>query len=363
MKAGEAPLPYNLQGMLRSGLAVCFVAAVCVVPTPIAGAGSSCGGRAATIVGTSGKDRLSGTTGSDVIDGKGGNDRIRSFGGNDILCGGAGHDELDAGSGEDLLLGGGGNDSIFGGGGNDTSVGGKGRFDLAGSPFSRHRISASLATGISRGEGTDRIRSAEGLIGSYLDDHLRGNEADNSLLGGDGHDVMKGGGGDDLLLGWLGDDVYNGGEGNQDIASFYLASGVEASLTAGEAESEGFDSLLNVEGLEGSRAADGLGGDRQRNILLGHKGEDRIRAEGGKDLVVAGPDRHVRPYYSEDDAVFGGAGSDRIFSGWGFDDIEGGGGPRPHLLREAGGRDLRRWRRRLHHRGSEWGVHHRQPGR
>lgn len=69
-----------------------------------------CGGRVATLVGTSGRDTLRGTPGRDVIAGLGGNDVIEGRGGNDVLCGGPGRDTLRGGPGRDEVRGGPGRD-------------------------------------------------------------------------------------------------------------------------------------------------------------------------------------------------------------------------------------------------------------
>ena len=86
-----------------------------------------CGGRAATILGTSGNDTIRGTDGPDVILGLGGNDVIRGLGGNDFLCGGPGKDRLIGGPGRDRMFGQGGNDGLFGDKGKDRHDGGSGR--------------------------------------------------------------------------------------------------------------------------------------------------------------------------------------------------------------------------------------------
>ena len=65
-----------------------------------------CAGRAATLIGTTSRDRLRGTPGRDVIAGLGGNDAIEGRGGNDVLCGGAGRDTIRGGGGRDTLRGG-----------------------------------------------------------------------------------------------------------------------------------------------------------------------------------------------------------------------------------------------------------------
>lgn len=86
-----------------------------------------CGGKAATIVGTSGNDRLRGTSGPDTIVGLGGNDTISGLGGKDVICGGRGKDRLRGGGGNDKLLGGAGKDTLNGGPGKDRCVGGPGK--------------------------------------------------------------------------------------------------------------------------------------------------------------------------------------------------------------------------------------------
>ncbi|MDQ3774620.1 MAG: hypothetical protein M3461_09740 [Pseudomonadota bacterium] len=86
-----------------------------------------CGGRAVTILGTSGNDTIRGTEGPDVILGLGGDDVIRGLGGNDTLCGGPGNDTLIGGPGRDRMFGQGGNDKLFGDKGKDRHDGGSGR--------------------------------------------------------------------------------------------------------------------------------------------------------------------------------------------------------------------------------------------
>ena len=74
--------------------------------------GARCDGKAATIVGTAGDDRIKGTSHSDVIFAGAGNDTVDGRGGNDIICGGAGRDKLRGGAGNDRIFGGSGNDTI-----------------------------------------------------------------------------------------------------------------------------------------------------------------------------------------------------------------------------------------------------------
>ena len=72
---------------------------------------ATCTGLAATIVGTSGNNRIQGTPRDDVIAGLGGNDRIDGLGGDDVICGGPGDDDLTSyDQGHDVLVGGVGDD-------------------------------------------------------------------------------------------------------------------------------------------------------------------------------------------------------------------------------------------------------------
>jgi uncharacterized delta-60 repeat protein len=91
-----------------------------------------CGGKRATIIGTSKKNRLKGTKRADVIVALGGNDKVDGRGGNDIICAGSGNDSVVGGPGKDRLYGDSGKDALKGGDGNDSLDGGSGNDKLYG---------------------------------------------------------------------------------------------------------------------------------------------------------------------------------------------------------------------------------------
>ena len=115
--------------------------------------GPTCGGRAATRVGTAAGEVLTGTSGRDVILARAGNDRIFTFGGSDLVCAGRGNDLVRSGARSDKVLAGPGADRLFGAGGGDGLRGGRGP-DLI-----RGGRGADLLAG---GLGTDRCFGGPG---------------------------------------------------------------------------------------------------------------------------------------------------------------------------------------------------------
>jgi sugar lactone lactonase YvrE len=70
----------------------------------------TCAGQTATIVGTTGKDKITGSRFADVIATLGGKDNVKSGAGKDRICGGGGPDKLNGGPGNDRCNGQGGRD-------------------------------------------------------------------------------------------------------------------------------------------------------------------------------------------------------------------------------------------------------------
>ncbi|MCW2695812.1 MAG: heme peroxidase, partial [Modestobacter sp.] len=163
---------------------------------------------------------------------------------------------------------------------------------------------------------TDRVRAGEG------DDTLRGNESTDRLEGGAGNDQLIGGSGQDVLTDSFGDDVLKGGDGNDAIASGpgldlnqgglgddFIVGGSDPTETFGGPgddiihAGDSSDTVFGDDGddwLEGGAQADLLQGDNGapfqddpntpgHDVINGNGGADDYDAEGGDDVMVAGP--------------------------------------------------------------------------
>jgi 3',5'-cyclic AMP phosphodiesterase CpdA len=117
------------------------------------GKGLRCGGRRATIVGTSGDDRIKGTQRSDVIVTGEGRDRVSGRRGKDVICTGDERDQVRGGAGRDFLRGGKARDRLNGQRAGDRVGGGKGPDRLRGGK-GRDRLNG--------GPGGDRMRGGKG---------------------------------------------------------------------------------------------------------------------------------------------------------------------------------------------------------
>jgi Ca2+-binding RTX toxin-like protein len=218
-------------------------------------------GGADVISSKGGRDRICAGPGGDTIKSGAGADRVSAGPGNDVLLGGKGYDTLKGASGSDLISGDAGNDRMNGGRrtftdlvlffrsrsgvsanlarsrargeGKDRIVGFEGVvgshqadtltgnrrsnlfLGLRGRDLirggrdtdavlyvaSRKPVRVSLSRGRAIGEGRDRLKDVEAVVGSDRRDALTGSRRRNVLLGGGGKDVINGKGGRDLCIG------------------------------------------------------------------------------------------------------------------------------------------------------------------
>ncbi|MGK9167536.1 M10 family metallopeptidase C-terminal domain-containing protein [Inquilinus limosus] len=245
-------------------------------------------------------------------------DSIQLGGDGNSIIGGDGNDLIDGAGGRDTLWGDAGNDTLRGGAEADQLHGGTGwdivRFGSA--------VTINLATGAHSGEAAgDTFFGIEQYIGSTGDDTMVANDAGAAyFVGGEGVDSLYGGARDDWLQGGKGADALNGG-GGSDTASYADAPGAiiaemyfsDGSTTDGKihAGEWGYDTLVSIENVEGSRFDDSLYGDERSNTLWGMDGNDQLEGDAGGS-----------PQGSHD-FLLGGAGNDVVTIGI-FDHAFGG---------------------------------------
>lgn len=225
-----------------------------------------CQEQSATIVGTSGADRLVGTPGDDVIVGRPGADTIKGRGGRDVICAGKQADRVYAGPDGDRIRGGAGDDMIVGGRGGDQAHG---------------------------DGGDDRIRLGAGsdwTVGYTADPHggagddvIKGQTGYDNLGGGRGSDTIYGGGAADALGGSYGSDQVYGGLGRDWIQDR-------------ENDGSGIGSGVSLPGR------DFILGGRGRDLLHATDSPSRLYGSRGQDILCGGP----RP-----DLINGGRARDR----------------------------------------------------
>jgi Ca2+-binding RTX toxin-like protein len=178
------------------------------------------------------------------------------------------------------------------------------------------RASTSGGNDVASGEGGlgTGAATSEPLLfrGGSEDDQLTGGEDVDFLAGDDGNDTIRGGNGDDRGLdGGPGNDTIDGQGGAGDVARYFdAASGVTVDLGQTSAQNtggDGFDTLANLEHIEGSFHADVLSGNDGMNTIRGWLGADTLDGRGGNDTLDGGDATIGEP--SPDTAIYASAAS------------------------------------------------------
>ncbi|MGH2757100.1 MAG: calcium-binding protein [Actinomycetota bacterium] len=255
----------SITSSMRALAAGCLALATTVALIPAAEAATPrCLGRRATIVGTARGDVITGTRHADVIVARGGSDEILGRGGNDRICAGRGRDEA---------VGGGGNDNLSGGGGQDV------------------------------------------LAGQGGGDRLLGRGGSDALFGGVGDDVLIVGPGFFQFMAPSGGNDEARGNANPDFVSYFDSNtAVNVNLASGLATGAGNDTLVNIDGAEGSFFNDTLAGSTGSNFLFGLDGNDTIES-GGNAGDLSSPNVVLEERF---DFVAGDAGDDTLTGGAGL---------------------------------------------
>ena len=295
-----------------------FVAKLADVPPPSPSV-QSCGGKTATLIGTSAGDSLTGTPGPDVIAALAGDDLIDGGGGDDVIC---------AGEGADSVTGGAGNDTLDGEGGTDRLI-------------ETGDVNFTLTNSSLTGLGTDALVGIEAAT-------LTGGPGETLIDASEftGPVVMAGGDGEDVLIGGPSNDSIDGGGGH--IDAVFAAGDVNFILTNTSLTGLGTDTITGIEvvflsggpagrvidasSFTGSVAVsagggpDRVTGGRGRDILFGEGGKDRMAGRGGRDVLIGGGQADRLLGGAGPDRLGGRAGNDRLLGGSGRDRLEGGKG-------------------------------------
>ena len=145
---------------------------------------------------------------------------------------------------------------------------------------------------INAGAGDDTICGGPGNVtinaGAGDDVICEGGSPTAPDCPGGGSDTLDGDGGNDIIFAGSGSETINGGAGT-DFVSYYSSSHpVSANLTTGRATADGSDTLMNLEGVEGSEYADTLVGGPagSYDALMGGPGNDSITGGAGLNFVA-----------------------------------------------------------------------------
>ncbi|WP_414472602.1 calcium-binding protein [Microvirga sp. M2] len=277
---------------------------------------------------TSGKAIVSGSAGDRVVNAG----LIRSTGPEGIAVDLGDGDDVYDGSGGTIIgriVLGDGNDRAFGGAGSEVFVGGKGN-DVYDGGAGSDTVDYSAATGgitvdlsqtgqqvIGGGYDSNTLVNIENIVGGANGDWIKGNAADNLLQGGAGNDTLDGGAGNDTL---------EGGEG-EDTANYFGTAAVKVNLglngVSQNTFGSGWDTLKDIENVNGSSNWDTIDGSDGANKLWGWSGNDSLSGHGGADTLEGGDGNDTLDGGADNDSLNGGLGHDSLVGGAGADKLIG----------------------------------------
>jgi len=287
-----------------------------------------------------GNDRVGGSTGNDNIWGGTGNDTLYGYAGNDNLYGEEGNDELQGNEGNDYLDGGSGDDKLFGQVGNDTLNGGDGNDLLMGftpSNDAKQTLSAGETDDdyLYGGAGTDSVYGGLGndyldggsdndvLVGGQGNDSLFGADGADELQGNEGNDQLVGGTGNDKLFGQVSNDTLWGGDGNDVLMGFTPSNDAKQTLSAGETDNDYLYGGAGTDSVYGGLGNDYLDGGADNDVLVGGQGNDSLFGGEWADELQGNEGNDQLVGGTGDDKLFGQVGNDSLWGGDGNDILVG----------------------------------------
>nr|WP_196764689.1 calcium-binding protein [Rhizobium leguminosarum] len=308
----------------------------------------------AILTGNAGDNIITGGIANDALNGGDGNDQLNGGDGVDALNGGNGVDQLNGGNGDDMLSGGADADQFFGGAGTDTAsyvdssvamtfdlnagvfsgIGAGDTFDsievISGTNFGDTFIASAAADRVNGGVGVDMISysAATSAIGINLTTSTHSGFAAGDTFaaievvhGSQYDDTFIGDGTSNIFIGGSGADFFDGAGGYDSLWYLTSSAGVTLNLATGAASNgdAAGDSFTNIETVIGSNFDDTLTAATSGSRLEGGGGSDIINGGDGADIIYGGLFSDIgalgsMPSGFQADHLFGGAGSDSIYS-------------------------------------------------
>ena len=161
------------------------------------------------------------------------------------------------------------------------------------------------------------------IDGGLGNDVIHGQDGNDVIYGQAGEDRIYGGAGNDFISGGSGDDYQNGGAGIDTIDYTHWNGGGTYNLATGLASFVGFytEEIIDFENINTGDGADLITGTVDRNVIRSGAGNDTVYGGSGDDFI-SGQDGN--------DVLYGQLGEDRIYGGAGNDFISGGSGDDYH---------------------------------
>ncbi|QKS30014.1 MAG: DUF4347 domain-containing protein [Candidatus Accumulibacter similis] len=193
------------------------------------------------------------------------------------------------GSGPDRIIGSNVDNDLKGMAGNDTLDGGAGADSMTGGDGNDFYYVDHAGDVVSETNAT--TAGGIDLVFTTVASYTLGAQVENARILATGAANLTGNALDNLIYAGIGNNVLNGGAGSDTVtwvSGVSGASGVTASLANGTASGSGNDTLIGIEHLIGSSNADRLTGNGNANKLSGGLGNDTLDGGAGADSMTGG---------------------------------------------------------------------------
>ncbi len=162
---------------------------------------------------------------------------------------------------------------------------------------------------------------ADSMVGSGLDDRLRGFAGADTITTGFGADVADGGDGDDQVFGGGGNDTITDPGGAN-----YLRGDAGDDTIIGGADFDDINGNMGNDTASGGPGDDWVVGGKDQDLLFGDDGGDLVYGNLGDDTLDGGNGNDTIRGGQQNDSLSGGAGNDFVSGDRGDDTMTGGTG-------------------------------------